>query len=310
MKHRIIIILSMLTMGFLPSLAEDTYYGVALLSHQGKQTAYAADNVQAAVDDAVEGDTIHLAHGSYKEITLNKKVYLQVLDSYIRPNIYLDFSGNPDIDGSLFIGQGFVINAKCNINSINFANFDGQFAVLDGYTVGSVTFDRCNIFEINFEIFNVAKLQANNCKIENTYHGSSTTTFSEFKHCNFYSNYFSISNASFENCILYNYNEEAFTVDKCQFTNCMYDPDKYTFAEGVNLSASLIMSQDDWNDSKENLEAQGFLGADVTVVGMYGGTNPYDENLIPRDYPLIWKNGDLKMQGNTIIGNWFVNPTR
>ena len=51
MKHRIIIILSLLTMGFIPSLAEDTYCGVALLSHQGKQTAYAADNVQAAVDD-------------------------------------------------------------------------------------------------------------------------------------------------------------------------------------------------------------------------------------------------------------------
>ena len=80
MKHRIIIILSMLTMGFLPSLAENTYWGVALLSHQGKQTAYAADNVQAAVDDAVEGDTIHFSSGIFKEITLNKKVYLQNID--------------------------------------------------------------------------------------------------------------------------------------------------------------------------------------------------------------------------------------
>ena len=83
MKHRIIIILSMLTMGFLPSLAEDIYRGVALLSHQGKQTAYAAENVQAAVDAAVEGDTIHLAPGYYKEITLNKKVYIQIDTVYL-----------------------------------------------------------------------------------------------------------------------------------------------------------------------------------------------------------------------------------
>ena len=39
---------------------------MALLSHQGKQTAYAADNVQAAVDAAVEGDTIQLSNGPFK----------------------------------------------------------------------------------------------------------------------------------------------------------------------------------------------------------------------------------------------------
>ena len=70
------------------------------------------------------------------------------------------------------------------------------------------------------------------------------------------------------------------------------------------------MEQVDWNDSKENLEALGMLGNDNTLVGYYGGTTPYDGNLIPRDYPVIWRNGELKMQGKTIIGSWTVNPTR
>ncbi|MDO5129364.1 MAG: hypothetical protein Q4D64_05540, partial [Prevotellaceae bacterium] len=223
MKHRIIIILSLLTMGFIPSLAEDTYWGVALLSHQGKQTAYAADNVQAAVDAAVEGDTIHFAPGRYKDIILNKKVYLQMLSWHWDLSIYLDFPGNPIIESSLFIGHGINVYAKCNIQSIYFTNFNGCFRVLDGYNVGTVIYDRCYIWDVNFENFNVGKLQANNCQIDNFYNGSSTTTVSEFKHCNFRSWDFSIINASFENCILYNYNEEAFTVDKCQFTNCMYD---------------------------------------------------------------------------------------
>ena len=174
----------------------------------------------------------------------------------------------------------------------------------------NVTYDRCNVWYVNFWNSNVGKLQANNCQIGDFYNGSSTTTVSEFKHCNFSSGDFSIINASFENCILYNHTEEAFTVDKCQFTNCMYDPDKYSFAEGCSPSASLIMSQDDWNDSKENLETLGMLGNDETLVGYYGGTTPFDGYAIPRDYPSIWRNGDLKMQGNTIIGNWFVNPTR
>ena len=310
MKHRIIIILSLLTMGFIPSLAEDTYYGVALLSHQGKQTAYAADNVQAAVDAAVEGDTIHLAPGRYKEITLNKKVYIVSLSTTYTPVIYLDIPGNPAIESSLFIGGAFIVYAKCNLRSIYFTNFEGCFMVLDGYRVENVTYDRCNVWYVNFENFNVGKLQANTCQIDNFNNGSSTTTVSEFKHCNFRSWDFSIINASFENCILYNTNEEAFTVDKCQFTRCMYDPDKYSFAEGVTPSASLIMEQVNWNDSKENLETLGMLGNDETLVGYYGGTTPFDGYAIPRDYPSIWLNGELKMQGKTIIGNWGVNPTR
>ena len=309
MKHRIIIILSLLTMGFIPSLAEDTYWGVALLSHQGKQTAYAADNVQAAVDDAVEGDTIHFAPGRYKDITLNKKVYLQNIDG-AGLSIYLQLPGNPIIESSLFIGGSFDVYAKCNLQSIYFTNFYGHFEVLQGYRVENVTYDRCYFWNVNFENFNVGKLQANNCQIDNFYNGSSTTTVSEFKHCNFRSWDFSIINASFENCILYNTNEEAFTVDKCQFTRCMYDPDKYSFAEGVTPSASLIMEQVNWNDSKENLETLGMFGNDETLVGYYGGTNPYDGSVIPRDYPSIWRNGELKMKGNTIIGNWGVNPTR
>ena len=308
MKHRIIIILSLLTMGFIPSLAEDTYWGVALLSHQGKQTAYAADNVQAAVDAAVEGDTIQLSNGPFKPFILNKKVYL--LNEGSDKTIFLEIPGNPSIESSLFIGWNFQVYARCNLQSICFTNFGGRFEVGEGYTVGTVTYDRCYVWYVNFENFNVGKLQANNCQIDNFYNGSSTTTVSEFKHCNFRSWDFSIINASFENCILYNTNEEAFTVDKCQFTRCMYDPDKYSFAEGVTPSASLIMEQVNWNDSKENLETLGMLGNDNTLVGMYGGTNPFDRILIPRDYPYVWRNGELKMQGKTIIGSWTVNPTR
>ena len=309
MKHRIIIILSLLTMGFIPSLAEDIYFGVALLSHQGKQTAYAADNVQAAVDAAVEGDTIHFAPGRYKDITLNKKVYLQNIDG-AGLSIYLQLPGNPIIESSLFIGGSFDVYAKCNLQSIYFTNFYGHFEVLQGYRVENVTYDRCYVWDVNFENFNVGKLQANNCQIDNFYNGSNTATVSEFKHCNFRSWHFSIINASFENCILYNYNEDAFEIDKCLFTRCMYDPGKYNFAEGYNPSGSLVMEQVNWNDSKENLETLGLLGNDNTLVGMYGGTNPYDRILIPRDYPYIWRNGEFKMQGKTIIGNWFVNPTR
>ena len=236
-------------------------------------------------------------------------MYLQNIDG-AGLSIYLQLPGNPIIESSLFIGGSFDVYAKCNLQSIYFTNFYGHFEVLQGYRVENVTYDRCYFWNVNFENFNVGKLQANNCQIDNFYNGSNTATVSEFKHCNFRSWHFSIINASFENCILYNYNEDAFEIDKCLFTRCMYDPGKYNFAEGYNPSGSLVMEQVNWNDSKENLETLGLLGNDNTLVGMYGGTNPYDRILIPRDYPYIWRNGEFKMQGKTIIGNWFVNPTR
>ena len=309
MKHRIIIILSMLTMGFLPSLAEGIYWGVALLSHQGKQTAYAADNVQAAVDDAVEGDTIHFAPGNYKEITLNKKVYLQNIGEGVLA-VYLQLPDNPTIESSLFIGNNFNLRSRCNLQSIYFSNFSGFFEVPVEYSVGTVIFDKCDIWYINFDCFNVGKLQANNCYVGNFFNGTTTTTESTFTHCEISVGDFSIIKATFNDCTLYNYNVDTLTVDNCKFNYCVYDPDKYNFGENTTVSNSYIMNQDEWNDSKENLIAQGFFGADETVVGRHGGTNPYDGYLISRDYPDIWKSGELKMKGKTIIGSWTVNPTR
>lgn len=296
-------------MGFLPSLAENRYWGVALLSHQGKQIAYAADNVQAAVDDAVEGDTIHFAPGYYKEITLNKKVYLQNLADYSL-YVYLDLPGNPLIESSLFMGNAFNVYARCNLQSIYFTNFGGRFEVVEGYTVGTVIYDRCYIWDIYFDRFSVGKLQANNCQIIAFYNGFSTSTVSEFNHCHLNSGDFSIKNATFENCTMYNHSGKPFSIDNCIFKYCVYDPYMFNFGDNTTISNSYIMTQGEWNDSKENLEAQGFLGADGTVVGMYGGPNPYDGSIIPRDYPHIWRNGELKMKGKTIIGSWTVNPTR
>ena len=309
MKHRIIIILSLLTMGFIPSLAEDTYWGVALLSHQGKQTAYAADNVQAAVDAAMEGDTIHLAPGRYKDITLNKKVYLHNIGGNVL-SVYLQLPGNPTIDSSLFIGQKFNTHCRCNLQSIYFTDFIGFFNVPKEYSVGTVIFDKCEIGSIDFNNFNVGKLQANNTHVDNFNNGTASTTESTFTHCKISVWDFSIINATFSDCTIYNHSGDILTVDNCTFNYCVYDHKKFSFGDKMIISNSYDMSQDEWDDYKDNLEAQGFLGIDGTVVGWYGGTNPYDGWIIPRDYPDIWRNGELKMKGNTIIGTWCVNPTR
>ena len=311
MKHRIIIILSLLTMGFIPSLAEDNYWGVALLSHQGKQTAFAADNVQAAVDAAVEGDTIHLTAGHYKDITLNKKVYLQMENWDWAINVYLELPGNAALESSLFMGYGFHVKVRCNLQSIYLTGFYGNLSTENQYRIESVTFDRCEISEINYEYFNVGKLQANNCNIGSLWNGTSTTTESKFLNCNFDTYQYSVSGATFENCMLRNWGDPV-TIDNCKFTNCVFnnetDNEKFLFGGNTELSYCYNMTEADWNTSKEYLEENNYLGTDNTVVGFYGGATPF-EGIIPEDTPQIWGN-DLEMKGKSVVGNWWINPTR
>ena len=295
--------------GFLPSLADDGYYGVALLSHEGKQKAYSAENVQAAVDDAVEGDTIFFSYGHFKDIVLNKKVYLQSVESDRALKVYLQLPDNTTLESSLFIGHRYAVWVRCNLKSIYLSGFGGDLYTNESYKIGTVTLDRCYM-DISFNYVNVDYLYANNCVLNNIHGGNSTKTVSKFKNCNFFVYNLELANATFENCILfYNNDEGNITIDNCSFTRCLYDPDRFLFGENAKLSDNYEMSQSEWDISNENLEAKGFLGTDYTIVGTFGGSTPF-EGLVPKDMPKISKlGGYVKVQGKTVIGSWYMNPT-
>lgn len=296
----------MLMTGFLPSLADDGYYGVALLSHEGKQKAYFAENVQAAVDDALEGDTIFFSRGHFKDIVLNKKVYLQSVESDWALKVYLQLPDNTTLESSLFIGNRYDVWVRCNLKSIYLRGFSGYLYTGGSYKTGTVTFDRCNT-SFDFNHFNVDYLYANNCVIDGIYEGNSTKTVSKFKNCNFFVWDLKLANATFENCIFNNNNEENITIDNCSLTRCLYDPNRFLFGKNAKLSDNYEMSQSEWND---DYEAMGFLGTDYTIVGAYGGSTPF-EGLVPKDMPYIFMSDDyVKVQGKTIIGSWNMNPTR
>lgn len=294
--------------GFLPSLADDDYHGVALLLHEGKQKAYSAENVQAAVDDAVEGDTIFFSRGHFKDIVLNKKVYLQSVESDWALIVSLVLPDNTALDSSLFIGDWYDVGVRCNLKSMYLSGFSGDIYTDGSYKIGTVTFDRCNMNTIYH--FNVDYLYANNCIINEINEGNSTKTVSMFKNCNFDSYYLQLANATFENCIFYNNDEGNITIDNCSLTRCLYDPDRFLFGENAKLSDNYEMSQREWDISNENLEAKGFLGTDYTIVGASGGSTPF-EGLVPKDMPEIFRpNGYIKVQGKTVIDTWYMNPTR
>lgn len=305
MKHKIIIILSLLIMGNIPLLADENYYGVAILSHQGNETAYAADNVQAAVDAAVEGDIITFSPGQFKEFTLNKLVYLKNYD-WASINVNLDFPDNSVISNSFFSGGWFYVNVKNNVQSIYFSECSVNLSSDNGISIGKVIFDRCAA-NIYYNQFNANTIELNNCDVHGIYNGENTTIVSKFINSRIYSA--GVVGASFENCIFVSGYEEAKTIDGCTLTNCLYNPDEYIIGEGSTVTDCYTMSTEEWDESSDNLLSKGFVGTDGTIVGFNGGTTPFN-GTSPKEGTSVWSNGNLKYQDGKLTGTYYINPTR
>lgn len=308
MKHKIIIILSLLIMGNIPLLADENYYGVAILSHQGNETAYAADNVQAAVDAAVEGDVITFSPGRFKEFTLNKLVYLKTYD-WQSINVNLDFPDNTVIENSLFSGCLFQVFVKSNIQSIYFSRCGISLHSEKGVNIGDVTFDRCDVSALDYNEYSVNSLNANNCVISGLYNGENTNTASKFTNCKIDWN-FNVKGATFENCIFYdNGPDGAKTIYNCTLNNCLYDSEMLLIGENTQANNSYNMSIDSWDENEDNLTDKGFFGTDGTIVGRYGGVTPYD-GTSPKEGTSVWSSGNLKYQDDKLTGTYYINPTR
>lgn len=303
MKHKIIIILSLLIMGNIPLLAYENYYGVAILSHQGQETAYAADNVQAAV----EGDVIVLSPGNFKEFTLNKQIRLEKHSGGNSVRVNLDLPDNSVVSNSLFSGGHFEVVVKSNIQNIYFSECGINPRTDNGGSIGNVTFDRCDIGSLYYNEFSVNTLYANNCSISGIYNGQSTNTVSKFTNCMIFWN-FDVVGATFDNCILYD--DEVNTIANCILTNCLYDAEMIVVGDNSQANGCYNMSMSEWNDSQDYLLSNNFLGTDGTVVGQYGGANPFPyEGIGPKVGPDIWSGSGLKYQDGKVTGTYYINPT-
>ena len=101
MRKKILILLTGLILGAATGWAKEVG-GCVILQHDGNETFFEAQDAKAAMDAAVEGDTLVFAEADadvYPRITMNKKVYI-ISSCYLR--IDLDIPGNPSLDECLF----------------------------------------------------------------------------------------------------------------------------------------------------------------------------------------------------------------
>ena len=163
MKKKILILLTGLVLGLSSAWAKDAG-GCVILQHAGNETFFEAQDAQAAMDAAVEGDTLVFAEaelGSYPTITMNKKVYIVTSRALY---IDLDIPGNPSLDECLFISYSdwVSISIKSDIQRLYLSDtFVTVHANTENVTVGSLEMDRCRISGIWYNS-GLKKIVANN----------------------------------------------------------------------------------------------------------------------------------------------------
>ena len=282
MRKKILILLTGLILGAATGWAKEVS-GCVILQHDGNETFFEAQDAKAAMDAAVEGDTLVFAEADadvYPRITMNKKVYI-ISSGYLR--IDLDIPGNPSLDECLFQTYQHWIEIYV-ISDVQRLYLNDTFVYIDAntenVTVGSLEMDRCRCWGIWYNS-GLKKIVANNSQFFWSLYSSGENDAVEsakFTNCYFEMGQLNITNATFNNCILRYTGDSQFTIAGCTFNKClMNNGDVWVMGEGSSKTDCYDLDGDTFSNDKDYLTTNNYFGTDGTVVGEYGGTNPFNE---------------------------------
>ena len=309
MKKKILILLTGLVLGLSSAWAKGGG-GCVILQHAGNETYFEAQDAQAAMDAAVEGDTLVFAEVQdtdvYPRITMNKKVYIISSGSLF---INLEIPGNPSLDECLFqtYSNRLEINVKSDLQRLYLNDtFLYVYANTENVTVGSLEMDRCLIWGIWYNS-GLKKIVANNSKIFWNLYSSGENDAVEsakFTNCYFELGQLNITNATFNNCILRYDSDSQFTIAGCTFNKClMNNEDVWVMGEGSSKTDCYDLDGDTFSNDKDYLTTNNYLGSDGTVVGEYGGTNPFNVGRTIAPWASLY---NLNKKGNKMSVNLYI----
>lgn len=244
----------------------------ALLDHNGNVTLFDGNDMQAAVDAAVDGDIIYLSLGTFKPFTINKMISIRGIgeNSVIDGDVEIAIPGSPSLKNPLFetLSISNSISIKNEIHDVVIRKCKIEKFVFYADIVGAII-DRCYIRDfilsshmkditINNTQFRIIRSQSVpnnvtfiNCDLIHFYpSGFSGTIINSILYTAEQNQDTNISSSVLINTLLY----RGFYLDSsCAIKDCYYD---------TNISTIDFLSS-------------GYLGNDGTVVGIYGGKTPY-----------------------------------
>ena len=312
---RITVFIITLTLAILQIAAQDTSIkGTITLSHQGNETDFAYNEMTKVMDAAADGDTVFLSSGYFQgDFIMTKKLAFigSGADSGKGWNNSTCYEGKIVIklpeetkltarlfDGIYFNNNNTNISFKSSIDNVIFRKcyWDNNIFSIDK-NISYLLIDRCNC-SLYFGGEMIQKMIARNCVIRGTPYSSNMSANMFFYNCNINSsngwgingidNKYSVRFFGiFYNCILYSYDyymtdpgdSSAITV----LINCLYNLQEDYVDDGCTIQDCYIYTDNSnkyiFDLTKEELLSKNYLGNDGTVVGIYGGKNPYTLNL-------------------------------
>lgn len=314
MKRFTLLIIT-LTLTILQIAAQDaSIKGTITLSHQGNETDFAYNEMIKVMDAAADGDTVFLSTGYFQgDFIMTKKL------AFIGSGADRDKEGNnctyyegkivinlPEetkltarlFDGICFYNSNTSITFKSSIDNVIFRKcyWNNNIFSIDK-SISYLLIDRCYC-HLSYGVKNFQKMFIRNSIVYGTPDYSSLSANMFFYNCNIYSNgSYGISGfnnrysarffGTFYNCIL-NSNDDYMTdpEDSSAITvliNCLYSAEEDYIDEGCTIQNCYIYTDNDKKNifdlTKEELLSNNYLGYDGTVVGCYGGKNPYTLSL-------------------------------
>ena len=299
----------------LQSAAQDaSIKGTITLSHQGNETDFAYNEMTKVMDAAADGDTVFLSTGYFQgDFIMTKKL------AFIGSGADRDKEGNnctyyegkivinlPEetkltarlFDGIYFNNNNTNISFKSSIDNVIFRKcyWDSYIFSIDK-NISYLLIDRCYC-NMNCGGNNIQKVIVRNSIVHGTPDSSNLSANMFFYNCNINSsngwgingidNKYSVRFFGiFYNCILYSYDyymtdpgdSSAITV----LINCLYNLQEDYVDDGCTIQNCYIYTDNSnkniFDLTKEELLSKNYLGKDGTVVGIYGGKNPYTLSL-------------------------------
>lgn len=309
---RITILLMTLMLTIIQMTAQDTSLkGTITLSHQGKETTFAYNEMIKVMDTAADGDTIFLSAGYFQGdfIVTKKLAFIGVGADYDNDRInctsydgkiLINLPENTTLSTRLFDGIHFydnngssgitfnsaidnVIFRKCRWGASDFWQFQAE--------IKNLIVDRCycNLWQNSTE--KLTKLIVRNSNVSNCYIYSGDPNSRIFYNCNISTPGFGDGNGysfcqlafTYINCIIFNDGRYLAHPRQDSYTpiliNCLYNGSKdYDVTKNCTLQNCYAYTSEDnslGSLTKEDLLKSNYLGNDGTVVGYYGGKNPY-----------------------------------
>lgn len=268
---------------------EPTVYGTITLSHQGKETDYAYNEMIKVMEDATDGDTVYLSTGTFQgDFIMTKRLTFIGAGSEETTydgEIHINFSKNIKLTSRLFDAIRFDngIYFESNLDSVRIRKCHLFNKINCTSGIDYMLIDRCYG---SLESIKTCpkKLVVRNSLLEGTPNIPSGNI--QFYNCNISSStFYTNSNGrtfvhllgTFTNCIISTgfYFLENPEKENSTFINCLYAKTDLPIDEGCTIQDCYTAKNVTIDLTKEELEKNNYFGTDGTVVGYYGGKNPY-----------------------------------